>query len=224
MSETVRPLPRTRKRLTRGQKKAETRAALLDTAAMIFRRRGFYGAAVEEIAEEAGYSKGAVYSNFESKEDLFMTLLEQRHEEWAGAIYTLELGEPIETMLLKAGEVMADVRNRYRDWWLLFFELWTCATRDPNLEVRLAGLYQQSRTRLAELIGTKFKSLNVPLALPAEDIAAAVIALNQGFYLQKTVASERFPPEFLGQALVLFFRGLAPPGSGPGDSPSQVAD
>src|ERR1700724_912969 len=80
MSETVRSLPRTRKRLSRGQKKAETRAALLDTAAMIFGRRGFYGAAVEEIAEEAGCSKGAVYSNFESKEDLFMTLLEERHD------------------------------------------------------------------------------------------------------------------------------------------------
>ena len=63
--------PPKRKRLGRAEKKAATRAALLEAAARVFGRGGFYGASVEEIAEEAGFSRGAVYSNFESKEDLF---------------------------------------------------------------------------------------------------------------------------------------------------------
>jgi AcrR family transcriptional regulator len=78
--------PPKRKRLSSAEKKAATRAALLEAAARVFGRGGFYGASVEEIAEEAGFSRGAVYSNFESKEDLFMTLLEERDQEWAGAI------------------------------------------------------------------------------------------------------------------------------------------
>ncbi|HZD71914.1 MAG TPA: helix-turn-helix domain-containing protein, partial [Actinomycetes bacterium] len=47
-------------------------------ARRVFARRGYHDASVEEVAEEAGFSKGAVYSNFTSKEDLFVTLLEQR--------------------------------------------------------------------------------------------------------------------------------------------------
>jgi AcrR family transcriptional regulator len=63
-----------RKRLSRQEKKAETRARLLEAAESVFARRGFHAASVEEVAEEAGFSTGAVYSNFGGKEDLFLAL------------------------------------------------------------------------------------------------------------------------------------------------------
>jgi hypothetical protein len=66
---------------SRAEKKAETRQRLLDAAGRVFARRSFHGASVDEIAEEAGFSKGAVYSNFASKEDLFLALLERRIDE-----------------------------------------------------------------------------------------------------------------------------------------------
>src|SRR5437588_10908548 len=62
-------------RLTREQSKANTRERLLDAARGVFARSGFHGAAVEEIASEAGYSTGALYSNFDGKEDLFLALM-----------------------------------------------------------------------------------------------------------------------------------------------------
>src|ERR1700751_3781025 len=68
-----------RQRLTRGEAKARTRALLLDAAARVFARKGFTGASVEEIAEAAGFSIGALYSNFGSKEALFLELLADRH-------------------------------------------------------------------------------------------------------------------------------------------------
>lgn len=61
-----------RRRLTREESQAQTRGRLLDAARTVFAGRGYHGASVEEIAEEAGYSKGAVYSNFESKEEIFL--------------------------------------------------------------------------------------------------------------------------------------------------------
>src|SRR5258706_6443215 len=61
-------------RLSRQQSRLQTRERLLEAATLVFSRRGFDAASVEEIAEEAGYSKGAVYSNFASKEELFLTL------------------------------------------------------------------------------------------------------------------------------------------------------
>jgi AcrR family transcriptional regulator len=205
-----------RKRLTREEKKAETRAALLDAAARTFGRRGYYAASVEEVAEEAGYSKGAVYSNFDSKEDLFMTLLEERPLGWVSAISTLLANEEqVEPLVMKSGQFMTDLVERDREWSLLFFDLWTYASRDKNLERRVAGMYEQSRAQAAQMIEAKSKELNLSLPMPAEDIAAAVIALSDGFYLQKVVDAERFPPDFLGRILLMFFGGLVAIGPQP---------
>ena len=103
---------RTRKRLTRRERKAETRAALLEAAARTFGRRGFYAASVAEVAEEAGYSKGAVYSNFESKEDLFMTLLEGRPLGWVSAISSLLANEEqVEPLVMKSGQFMTELAD-----------------------------------------------------------------------------------------------------------------
>src|SRR5215210_4606116 len=68
------------KRLTRVERKAETREALLDAAGQVFARRGFHGAAVDDVAAEAGFSTGALYSNFDGKEDLFLALLAREIE------------------------------------------------------------------------------------------------------------------------------------------------
>jgi AcrR family transcriptional regulator len=65
-------------RLTSSEKKPETRRRLLEAAAQVFIRRGFQGASVEEICAEAGFTRGAFYSNFESKEEMFVELLQER--------------------------------------------------------------------------------------------------------------------------------------------------
>jgi AcrR family transcriptional regulator len=166
--QTIGTRPHRRRRLSRAEKKAKTRAALLEAAARIFGRGGFYGASVEEIAEVAGYSRGAVYSNFESKEDLFMTLLEERDQEWAGAISNLLVGEEqIESALLKGGTVVAELHERNRDWWLLFFELGTYASRDRILELRMAAMYAQARARVAQMIDARCKELKISLPMSA---------------------------------------------------------
>ena len=65
-------------RPTREEKKARTRAQLIDAAATVFARRGYMAASLDEVAEEAGLTKGAVYSNFDSKEDLFEAVIDDR--------------------------------------------------------------------------------------------------------------------------------------------------
>src|ERR1700690_1597800 len=72
--------------MTREQSKANTRERLLAAARSVFARRGFHGASVEEIASEAGFSTGALYSNFDGKEDLFLVLMEREIEEHAREI------------------------------------------------------------------------------------------------------------------------------------------
>ena len=76
-------------RMTREQSKANTRERLLDAARSVFASRGFRGASVEEIASEAGFSTGALYSNFDGKEDLFLVLMEREiAEQGPGDLHT----------------------------------------------------------------------------------------------------------------------------------------
>ena len=69
--------------MTREQSRANTRERLLASARRAFARNGFHGASVEEIASDAGFSTGALYSNFEGKEDLFLVLMEREIDEHA---------------------------------------------------------------------------------------------------------------------------------------------
>ena len=71
-------------RLSRAESQARTRRDLIDAATVVFARRGFGGASNAEVAEEAGYTKGAVYSNFSSKDELFLAALETRLRERVG--------------------------------------------------------------------------------------------------------------------------------------------
>src|SRR5262245_46444228 len=73
-------------RLTQAERRQRTRAGLVETARATFLERGFHGASLDEIAERAGYSKGAVYSNFASKDELFLAVLDAHFEQRARAL------------------------------------------------------------------------------------------------------------------------------------------
>src|SRR6476646_7446205 len=79
--------------LTPERRRAMTRQHLLDAAAIVFTRNGFHGSTLDEVASTAGFTKGAVYSNFTSKDDLFLALLDDRMErQFAVATEVLESG------------------------------------------------------------------------------------------------------------------------------------
>ena len=73
-------------RLTRAEQQEQTRIHVVEAAAHVFARRGFAASSLEQIAADAGYTKGAVYSNFASKDDLFLAVLDARYERWLAQI------------------------------------------------------------------------------------------------------------------------------------------
>ncbi len=80
--------------LTQERRRAQTRQYLLQAAAQVFAERGFHGASLDEVAAAAGFTKGAVYSNFKNKEDLFLALLESLQEQEMDALHaTLEASD-----------------------------------------------------------------------------------------------------------------------------------
>jgi AcrR family transcriptional regulator len=192
----------------RQARKAQTREALLAAAGRVFARRGYHRALLEEVAEEAGFSTGAVYSNFTGKEDLFFTLLEEMIERQSA-----ELAEAV------AGGVTVDARAeegarmwmgflaREPDMFLLFNEFWAQAVREPELRARLAEHYRHLRGTLAELIDQGARELGVDLAVPPAELAIVVDALADGLALQKLADPGAVPDDLLGRVLAILLRG-----------------
>jgi len=177
------------KRLRRDESQAQTRARLLAAAGRVFARLGYTGASVDAVAEEAGYSKGAVYSNFASKEDIFLELMrehEAREQRDIGKII-LQLAES----RAAHDEVIATMNGWLRtmnsdlDWSLLAVELQLHAQRSPAFAAHYDALNAQHRAALGELIAQLFAAAGKRLPADPDQVGAIVMALVQGFALER---------------------------------------
>ena len=124
----------TPERLTREEKKARTRAQLIDAAATVFARRGFVAASLDEVAEEAGLTKGAVYSNFDSKDDLFQAVMDDRLNEPMLHVADDILGstDSFQEQAMKGARAFTDAVERERDVYLLGIEFDVYVARHPE--------------------------------------------------------------------------------------------
>src|SRR2546421_12172220 len=132
------------KRLSRNERKAQTRAGLIDAAARVFARRGYHGTTVDDVAEEAGFTKGAFYSNFESKEDVFVELVADRGRNWTLAVARAYQGEePVPGRLRKGGKGLTHMVEHDTHWVRLALEKGGQSVRDPRLRERPAPAFQR---------------------------------------------------------------------------------
>jgi AcrR family transcriptional regulator len=172
-------------RITRAERRAQTRAALLDAAARVFVDRGFAGASVEAIAAEAGYTRGAFYSNFATKEELFVALLQERGFELARSVARDSAGMTPGELGAQAAAVHA---HAVAEWMIrLFLEVLAHSGRDPETRRLAAGFWSGTRDIGAEQIRRQYAAAGrEPPADPSE-IASAFIALDVGLALQRYV-------------------------------------
>jgi AcrR family transcriptional regulator len=203
-------------RLTREQSKALTRERLLGAARTVFAGRGFHGASVEEIAAEAGYSTGALYSNFDGKEALFLTLLDREIDEHAREIEEAvrERTSVAERARGGAERWMAMI-EREPELQLLFMEFWAYAGRDPKVRRQVAASFARARGVLTRLIADGARDFELELELPAEQLAVAIDALADGIARQKMADPESVPDELMGRVLALLLAGATRPLSPP---------
>jgi AcrR family transcriptional regulator len=198
-------------RLTRAERRAQTRQALLDAAARVFIERGFARASVEAIAEEAGYTRGAFYSNFASKEELFAELLQQRvYEGYRRMAADSAPGERLS--LRETGERLAAIQADADGHWLfrLWLELLAHAGRDEAFREIAAGFWRGTRELGAAAIAHAFEESGEQPPAPPDRLATAMIALDIGLALQHFVDPGGVPLDAYPQLYELLFRPLAP--------------
>lgn len=198
-------------RLTRAESRAATRQALLDAAAGVFAERGFAGASVEAIVAEAGYTRGAFYSNFQTKEELFAELLQQRAYALYGQMARASAdGERVS--LRVTGERLAAVQASESGGWLfrLWLELLAHAGRDDGFREIAAGFWRSTRDLSAAAIAAAYEETGARPPTNPDWIASAMIALDIGLALQHFVDPERVPLDAYPELYELLFRPFAP--------------
>jgi AcrR family transcriptional regulator len=199
-------------RLTREQSRAHTRDRLLVAARSVFARSGFHGASVEEIASAAGFSTGALYSNFEGKEDLFLALMDREIDQHAREISraVAEQASIADRAAGGARQWMAMI-EREPEALLLFMEFWAYGVRDAQIRPKVAARFAHMREVLTALIADGVRDFDLELAIPAEQLAVAIDALADGIARQKLADPEAVPDELMGTVLALLLAAVTRP-------------
>jgi AcrR family transcriptional regulator len=200
------------KRLTRKEKQEKTRQRLLDAAEQVFLRRGLQGSSVEEITTEAGFTRGAFYSNFKSKDELFVELLHARvYDRYAEMAEEAQRQPGTPRERLRWGiERVRDVQKGEEGNWLfrLWLECLTQAARDEEFRKLAATFWSGNRAVLSEQTKATFDELGGEPPLPPGQIATAMIALDVGLAVQHLVDPDEVPLDLYVPLFDLLFGGL----------------
>jgi AcrR family transcriptional regulator len=202
-------MARTTARPTRDEKRRDTRARILAAAGQVFARRGYHGASVDEIAGEAGYTKGAVYYNFTSKETLFLALLDQHMEARLGLLERLRQGDrPSLARLEEGATATVTSLKRDREWSLLYFEFAAYAARNPRFRRKLVTRLETLHRAMVETVAELLRDAGRRPSVPPETIALGLESIVDGVALNRLLRPDAIADDLLGSILALVWRGL----------------
>jgi AcrR family transcriptional regulator len=196
------------RRRPRRPPREEVRRRILRAATKVFLERGFNGATLDDIAAEAGFSKGAVYSNFDDKDSLFLALVDEefawRLDQLRAALESAPDGPDAGAEI--AGRSMTRALAAHQDLHVLFSEFRVHAAKNPSTRRQLAKRRKQIRSTLAETLEGYAARAGVELTMPAEHAATLLLALTNGLALERLGQPEAVPDELFGEVIAGLFR------------------
>jgi AcrR family transcriptional regulator len=205
----------TPRRLSRAESRRQTRERLLVAAGDVFRRHGYAGASLEAVAEAAGYTKGAVYSNFETKADLFMALLVRETARRNAALAAAIASEPMDELPKVAGRWLERQAGEHRDWDVLTVEFWLAAARDPEIADRLRAGRRDIIDQLGRIVDARLAESGSQPGLDGREIVVLLDALGTGLLMNSILEPEVVRSELFSRAIGKL---LAPTTDDPYDS------
>ncbi len=202
--------------LTQERRRQQTRETLIASAAQVFAERGFHGASLDEVARLAGFTKGAVYSNFKGKDDLFLAVLESRYQRMLTMVYAT-LDDGTTDPLKHSSDWVEYVRQEFSDeeglWGVLIQEFRLYALRNPEAMSKLAALQRADVEATAQLIASERERYGLDLPEPPAHQARIVIALFRGLYDMRSVEHDAIDDSLLESAISFVERAMVPPPS-----------
>ncbi|MBA3263657.1 MAG: TetR/AcrR family transcriptional regulator [Thermoleophilaceae bacterium] len=204
-----------RKRKTQAERREETRERVLGAASRVFARRGFHATSLEAVAEEAGFSRGAVHYNFADKEQLFLELLDRRCAERAQDIREVfatggdDIAATSEQAQLAAQQAL-DAMAGDTEWRALYLEFLAHAARDPQFRRAFARRTNDMRAALEEVVVERTRLVDDALPMAPEQLAVLIDALGVGLWAHHMLHGSRaVPPDLFSHGVALIVDGIA---------------
>lgn len=198
------PVKPPRTRPTRG----EVRDRILDAASKVFAAEGFAGATIDAIGQAAGFTKGAVYSNFASKDELFLALLDREVELGGEQIATaLESEDDTAAAAQALSRSVLDSVHGHADYYVLFVEYWLRAVRDPELRERLIARRRAAAADQADnFVGS---AATVTSGRQLADLAQLVVTINLGIAMEEVLRPGTIDPDLLAHLITALLESVA---------------
>lgn len=161
----------------------------MDSAYLVFSKKGYEKATIDDIAFAAGYTKGAFYWNFKSKEDLFLKIIEYRVTSQQSYFLNVLQRQGSKLNVQVIFQEMVEL-TRKDCWTPIFIEFLAHASRNESVKLRMAYMYRNWRKFLSAILEELKKSNCISLQINSETTAALFIALFDGFNMQNLVEDE----------------------------------
>jgi AcrR family transcriptional regulator len=208
LSMTVEPL-------TPARRREMTRRHLLDAAAVVFARDGFHGASLDDVAATAGFTKGAVYSNFKSKEDLFLALFDDRLvRQMVGVQEALDTPH-VDGRVEQLPRVRTVLERLWDDeWTALYLEFVLYAKRNPAAREKLAATLRREYEVTCGMLDDVYASVGGTPEWPVPMLAKISMSLFEGLALGRLIDPEEYTQETITDALTFLYDTIgvdAPP-------------
>lgn len=198
------------RRSRREERKAETRAELIASAIRVFARRGFNAGALEQVAQEAGYSTGAIYWHFRNKEELFLAAFEA---------YASTRVQELSEIYAQGTGPLPERARAYADHWMarqaadptfmvIALEFLVYAWRHPELREAFGTRMAAVRLALGRFLEQEAREAGLPMPMPAQEIATAFRELGVGLALAKLADPDAFPDRLFGDFVQVFFEQM----------------
>jgi AcrR family transcriptional regulator len=205
-----------RKRMTQAERREDTREQVLAAAAKVFAQRGFHGTSLDAVAEEAGFSRGAVYYNFADKEELFLDLLDRRCAERAQDLREVFGDTPEDDVAATsrqaqlAADHALDAMTGDPEWRALYLEFLAHAARDTAFRRRFSKRSAEMRSALEEVVVERTQPVADALDMQPEQLAVVIDALGTGLWAHHMLhGAKAVPPDLFSKALALIVDGIA---------------
>jgi len=202
---------RPRKRLTREESRAQTRATLIAVGRKHFLRYGLGGAVAEKIAEDAGYSRGALYSNFDGKEELFVAVIREEQASRLDFFRSLLKDEPSpKKRVEKFRDALADLVTDH-DWIVLRAEFEVGALRSEPIRKSFVEAHRQQRRNGGELFRDLLRSPDLTSRLSPDEFMTVMINLAHGLAVRQRILGAELSQKSARNLIRSLFDGLISP-------------
>jgi len=190
--------------------RAAVRRRLLDAALQVFAEQGFASASLDQVAEAAGLTKGAIYSNFAGKDDLFFAMMQDqvlnRIETIGTVLAGAAAGTDSQQSLRDTGRLLTEAFTKQREWQLVFLDFWQRAVRDDEVRAQFVAHRRAMRAAIARNIERVLGRAPALGELTVDDAVTVVLALSNGLAIEQYADPDTVPDDLLGRVLAQLAR------------------